>query len=328
MRTCIMAEKITLALDRYERHFPFFDGTLDIPAGLSLKVLQAGETNPERDGAHRHKRMLNEHEFDAAEVSFSSYLMAKARGLPFTAIPAFPRRLFSQTQMYVRTESPIEHPAALAGKRIGLQSFQTTLAVLAKGDLAHEYGVDLRSVHWIARANETVAFEPPAGWTIETVAADADLSAMLAEGEMDALFLSRVPDALGEGTVRRLFRDPRGACAEFHGRNGFFPIMHVIAIAEDAVAANGALPRQLLDLYAEADALTAQYLDDPGWSRLAWARIAREEQEAALVGNLWPTGIAANLANIDRFAGYSHDQGLTDRVLSAADLFHPSVLES
>ena len=145
---------------------------------------------------------------------------------------------------------------------------------------------------------------------------------------MDALFLSRVPDALTDGSVRRLFRDPRGACAEFHGRNGFFPIMHVIAIADDAVAANGALPRLLLDLYAEADALTAQYLDDPGWSRLAWARIAREEQEAALGGNLWPTGIAANLANIDRFAGYSHHQGLTDRALTAADLFHPSVLMS
>ena len=323
-----MTETFSLALDRYERHFPFFDGTLELPAGISLDVRQVGETTSLRDGGHRHQRMLNEREFDAAEVSFSSYLMAKARGLDFTAIPAFPRRLFSQTQMYVRADSTIENPAELAGLRVGLQSFQTTLAVLAKGDLAHEYGVDLRSVRWMARAAETVSFEPPEGWTIDSIAADADLSRMLAEGEMDALFLSRVPDALGDGSVRRLFRDPRQACADFHRRNGFFPIMHVIALANDAVARNGDLPRQLLDLYARAESLTAQYLDDPGWSRLAWARMAREEQEAALGGDLWPVGVAANQANIDRFALYSHDQGLTDRVLTSADLFHPSVLNS
>ena len=105
-----MTETFSLALDRYERHFPFFDGTLDLPAGLSLDVRQVGETTSLRDGGHRHRRMLSEREFDAAEVSFSSYLMAKARGLDFTAIPAFPRRLFSQTQMYVRTDSTIEKP--------------------------------------------------------------------------------------------------------------------------------------------------------------------------------------------------------------------------
>lgn len=323
-----MTDTYTLALDRYDRHFPFFDGTLNMPAGIDLTVLQAGETNPERDGAHRHKRMLGGNEFDAAEVSFSSYLMATARGMDFTAIPAFPRRLFSQTQMYVRTESDIEHPSQLAGKKIGLQSFQTTLAVLAKGDLSHEYGVDLRGVHWVARANETVAFDPPEGWTIESVAADADLGVMLAEGALDALFLSRVPGTLGDGGVRRLFRDPRAACAEFYGHNGFFPIMHVIAIANDAVGRNPDLPRILLDLYEQANALSAQYMDDPGWSRQPWARLAREEQEAALTGDLWPTGVAANAANIERFAGHSHDQGLTDRVLTAADLFHSSVLDS
>ncbi len=323
-----MTDRFTLALDRYDRHFPFFDGTLAMPPGIDITVLQAGETNPERDGAHRHKRMLGGNEFDAAEVSFSSYLMACARGMEFTAIPAFPRRLFSQTQMYVRADSPIDHPSELAGKRIGLQSFQTTLAVLAKGDLSHEYGVDLRGVHWIARANETVAFEPPEGWTIESVAADANLGKMLAAGEMDALFLSRVPSTLEDGRVRRLFRDPRAACADFYRRNGFFPIMHVIAISNEAVARNADLPRILLDLYEQANALSAQYMDDPGWSRQPWARLAREEQEAALTGDLWPTGVKANAANMERFAGYSHDQGLTDRVLTAADLFHASVLDS
>lgn len=319
---------LSLALDRYDRHFPFFDGTLSVPSDLSLSVFQAGETTELRDGGHRHKRMLQDGEFDAAEVSFSSYVMAKARGLPFTAIPAFPRRLFSQTQMYVGAASDINDPRALAGKRVGLQSFQTTLAVLAKGDLAFEYGVDLRSIDWVVRANETIAFEPGEGWNIDYVAADADLGALLADGAIDALFFSRVPTNLETGAVRRLFPDSKAACADFFSRNGFFPIMHVIALKDEIVAANPALPRALLDLYAQAKALVSRYMDDPGWSQLPWARLAREEQNALLKGDLWPLGFAANRANVDRFIGYSHDQGLVDRPLPADALFHDSVLDS
>ena len=319
---------ISLALDRYDRHFPFFDGTLTLPPDLSLQVIQAGETSAQRDGNHRHKRMLQDGEFDAAEVSFSSYVMATARGLPFTAIPAFPRRLFSQTQMYVKASSDLTEPQALAGKRIGLQSFQTTLAVLAKGDLAYEYGVDLKSIQWVVRANETIAFKPGDDWQVDYVAADADLGALLADGEIDALFFSRVPTNLETGAVRRLFPDPKAACAAFHGRNGFFPIMHVIAIKDEIVAANPSLPRTLLELYEQAKIVSARYMDDPGWSQQPWARLAREEQNALLRGDLWPTGFAANKSNIERFIGYSHDQGLIDRLLPPDSLFHDSVLNT
>lgn len=322
------SQSISLALDRYDRHFPFFDGTLTLPPGLSLQVFQAGETAVQRDGSHRHKRMLQDGEFDAAEVSFSSYVMATARDLPFTAIPAFPRRLFSQTQMYVGASSDITAPQELAGKRVGLQSFQTTLAVLAKGDLAHEYGVDLKSIRWVVRANETIAFKPSEDWQIDYVAADADLGALLADGDIDALFFSRVPTTLESGAVRRLFPDPKAACADFYNRNKFFPIMHVIAIKDDVVAANPSLPRTLLDLYEQAKTLTATYMDDPGWSQLPWARLAREEQNSLLLGDLWPTGFAANKKNVERFIGYSHNQGLVDRLLAPEELFHSSVLES
>jgi 4,5-dihydroxyphthalate decarboxylase len=254
--------------------------------------------------------------------------MAKARGLPFTAIPVFPRRLFSQTQMFTTDAAGIAEPAGLAGRRVGLQSFQTTLAVLAKGDLAHEYGVDLTSVHWVVRAGETIPFEPPDGWSIDYVSADTDLGVMLADGALDAMFFSRVPSTFDGKTVRRLFADPRAACTEHFRRNGFFPIMHVVAIRDDAVAANAALPRQLLDLFGQAKSLADTYRNDPGWSQLAWARLEMERQQDALGADPWPAGFAANRANLERFIGYSFGQGLIDRALSVEELFHPSVLDS
>ena len=113
---------ISVALDRYDRHMPFFDGTVALPAGLKeLNVLQVGQHGALRDGSYRHERMLRDGEFDAAETSLASYIVARSRGLPFTAIPVFPRRLFSQGQIFVHVRSGIEKPADLErAQRINL----------------------------------------------------------------------------------------------------------------------------------------------------------------------------------------------------------------
>ena len=80
-----------------------------------------------------------------------------------TAIPVFPPALFSQSQMYVNADVKVQEPRDLIGKRVALRSYQTTLSVLAKGDLQHEYGVGLDQVTWVTSADEPVAFQPPKG---------------------------------------------------------------------------------------------------------------------------------------------------------------------
>ncbi|MBI2211007.1 MAG: 4,5-dihydroxyphthalate decarboxylase, partial [Deltaproteobacteria bacterium] len=92
--------KLTMALSHYDRHIPFFDGTVTAD-GVELTVLEVGQSSPLRHGVDRHERMLQKGEFDICELSLSSYLMAKSRRMPFTAIPVFPRRLFSLSQMWV-----------------------------------------------------------------------------------------------------------------------------------------------------------------------------------------------------------------------------------
>ena len=86
--------QLSLALDRYDRHFPFFDGTVQPPPGVTLKTYQVGQSVELRDGQSRHERMLHGQEFDLCEFSMSSYLMAFDRKQPITGIPVFPRRLF------------------------------------------------------------------------------------------------------------------------------------------------------------------------------------------------------------------------------------------
>src|SRR5437867_5126219 len=113
--------------------------------------------------------MLQKAEFDICELSLSSYLMAKSRGMPLTAIPVFPRRLFSQSQMWVNVTTGIKSPQDLIGRRVGLSTFQTTLSVLAKGDLQSEYGVAWRKIQWVVAKEETVSFKPQEGISIQLV---------------------------------------------------------------------------------------------------------------------------------------------------------------
>src|SRR5262252_7296776 len=126
--------KLTMALSHYDRHLPLLDGSVQAK-GVDLQVLEVGQSEPLKHGRDRHERMLQQREFDVCELSLSSYLMARTRGMPFTAIPVFPRRLFSLSQMWVNIEAHVERPIDLIGKKVGLHSFQNTLATLAKGDL-------------------------------------------------------------------------------------------------------------------------------------------------------------------------------------------------
>ena len=106
--------RLTLALSHYDRHIPFFDGSVKAE-GVDLQVLEVGQSNPLKHGQDRHERMLQKSEFDICELSLSSYLIAKSRGMPFAAIPVFPRRLFSLSQMWVNTNAGINSPQELIG---------------------------------------------------------------------------------------------------------------------------------------------------------------------------------------------------------------------
>ena len=322
---------ITLALDRYDRHIPFFDSTVRLPSQLKdLKVLQVGQHGSLRDGAARHERMLRDREFDAAETSLASYIIAKSRGLPFSAIPIFPRRLFSQGQIFVNAASGIENPLDLEGHTIGLQSFQTTLAVLARGDLAREFGVSMEKINWKVGSPDAIEIGSQTDINITLIPAGRNLPDMLCDGQIDALFYSRLPEVSPERAhqFHRLFKNPKEVEADYVARNGYWPIMHVVALKDEAIATHPELPTALFELFAAADMVAETYLADPNWTRLAWTKYTAEEEMTAFGGSLWTRGVSANRANLSRFISYAFEQGLINTRMEVDELFHPAVRDS
>lgn len=313
---------LTLALSHYDRHIPLFDGSVTAE-GVDLQVLEVGQSNPLKHGQDRHERMLQKGEFDICELSLSSYMIAKSRGMPFTAIPVFPRRLFSLSQMWVNVNAGIKAPQDLVGKKVGLSTFQTTLSVLAKGDLQAEYNVPWRAIDWYISKDEAVPLAPMAGVKMQLLKPGQKIGAMLEKGEIDALMVPHPPkEALrGGGPIRRLFADPKAEEAKYFKKNGFYPIMHVVAFKDAVLSKNPWLAKSIAVAFDKAKETCMEYYDDPNWSRFVWGRHLFEEERAAFGDDPWPHGIAKNRANLERFIDYSLDQGLMEKRLSVEELF-------
>jgi len=320
--------KITLALSHYDRHLPFFDGTLPEIEGIEIQALQVGQSTPLKDGISRHERMLNLREFDAAEVSLSSYIMAKSRGFPFTAIPVFPRRLFSQSRILVRADSPYDSPADLIGKKVGLSTFQTTLSVLAKGDLKEEYQCPWEKIIWYVNREETIPFRAKEQVEIRRLPPDRKIGTMLLSGELDALIMPHPPKEIlkNRDSVRCLFPDAKREELNYFRKNGYYPIMHIIALREELATAHPFLPKALLSAFREAKKIYESYYDDPNWSQLVWGRQYYEEEKQLFGADPWPLGLRLNRPNLERFLAYMGDQGLLERPIEVDELFHPTIV--
>jgi len=320
--------KLTMALSHYDRHIPFFDGSVRAE-GVDLTVLEVGQSEPLKHGSDRHERMLQKGEFDICELSLSSYLMAKSRGMPFTAIPVFPRRLFSLSQMWVNVDAGIQSPQDLIGKKVGLSTFQTTLSVLAKGDLQSEYNVPWRKIHWIVSKEEAIPFKPQEGVRIELVAAGKKMGAMLEQGEISALMVPHPPqEALRESPkIRRLFADPKQEEVKYFRKNGYYPIMHEVAFKDEVLARNPWLADNVMVASDKAKEACMAYYDDPNWSRFVWGRHLFEEERRAFGDDPWPHGMKKNRANLERFIGYSLDQGLMKKKLEVEEIFATTTLD-
>lgn len=313
--------RITLAVNSYDRHGPMLEDAVHGPV-FDIEVLEVGQSQPGRHGTSRHERFLPDLEFDACELSFSSYLVARDQGLPIQAIPVFPRRLFSQSQMYKNVHSGIAGPSDLAGKRVGLSSYQTTLSVLAKGDLEHVYGVPWKSITWITSRTETLEVDLPPDVRLEQSTTE-QINAGLVDGTIHAYFGPHPPQPFitGSPQVGRLFSDPKAEEERYLRDEGYFPIMHVVAYKRELAERYPELPGALYRLFQQSRQLARTRWDDPNWSLLIWGRHELERQMSLCAFDPWADGIEANRKNIDRFATYSFEQGLTGQRLRPEELF-------
>jgi 4,5-dihydroxyphthalate decarboxylase len=308
---------LTLACGDYEIVRALKDGSVT-PDGIDLTVLTA------MDSTTRHWRFLRGLEFDMAEVSCSSYIVARDQGFAATAIPVFLHRRFRHGFMFINTTKGIKAPKDLIGKKIGVKQFQATAIVWMRGILEHEYGVPQKSITWYSELDETVEFTPPPGLTINRLPNDKTVEGMLAEGELDAVLHPDLikPLVKKDPRVARLFPNFKDEEIAYFKKTGIFPIMHVLGIKNEIVERHPWVPINMYHALNQAKAIAMKRMENPRIVPLIWYREAWEEQEEIAGPDPWEYGPSdRNLHNMNTLAGYCHEQGLTRSKFSFDDLF-------
>ena len=284
-------------------------------------------------------RMLRHHEFDAAELSLSSYVLSLFAENPrFIAIPVFPSRVFRHSCIFIHRESGIHEPRDLTGKRVGVPEYQMTAGVWIRGILSDEYNVPAASVRYFRGGEEQpgrpekIPLSLPPGFHLETIGPAKTLSSMLESGEIDALYTARMPSTFndGNGKIRRLFENYPAVEQDYFSRTGIFPIMHVIAIRRDVYERSTWIAQSLLKAFTRAKELAYDQLSDSGALQcmLPWLGSHLDETRRLMGSDYWPYGLERNTRTLETFLRYSFEQGLSKRLLKPDEIFARESLES
>jgi 4,5-dihydroxyphthalate decarboxylase len=257
---------------------------------------------------------------------------------PFIAIPVFPSRFFRHSCIYVNTNAGIRAPKDLVGKRIGMPEYQMTAPVWIRGILSDHYGVPVDSVTYYTGGEEEpgrpekIPLDLPPNIQVKPIGATQTLAAMLANGDIDALYTARMPSTFSArgGAVQRLFPNYVEVEQAYFRECGIFPIMHTVVIRRDVYERNRWIAQSLYKAFVEAQRRTYDdlYVTAALKAMLPWLTAHVEEARALMGSDFWPYGFAANRATLMTFLRYHHEQGLSKRLLEPEALFAPETLES
>jgi 4,5-dihydroxyphthalate decarboxylase len=322
--------RLSLACWDYDRTRALADGRVR-PDGIDLVYLN----QPVEETFFRMMRFA---EFDASEMSLSSYVASLGQAEPrFIAIPVFPSRYFRHSCIFVSAKSGIRRPEELKGKRIGVPEYQMTAPVWIRGILSDDYGVKVTDVQHLSGGeeepgrDEKLKLDLPSTINLKPIPATATLSGMLAAGELDALVTARAPSTFKTtDAVKRLFPDYVAKEKEYFRKTKIFPIMHTVVIRRDVYARNPWVAQSLYkafvaskkiaaDMYAQTAAMT---------SMLPWTSAHADEARSEMGEDWWPYGLGPNRHVLETFLRYHHEQGLSKRLYKPEELFARETLES
>lgn len=292
-------------------------------------------------------RQLKFGEFEVAEMSMSSYLIAKSQGADMVALPVFPSRRLFQTELSYHVDSGITKPQDLDGKRLGVAEYQQTAALWIRGILEHDFGVSQYKIHWYMERSEEMShgaatgFKPPPGISFNRIAQNKSLASTLLENELDvahvaspwalqANALDRSSRIGGKGDwskIKPLFPDRMAEGARFYKKHGFLPVNHTYIIRGDIYKKYPWVAFNLYTGFVKAKALAREKLPESIPAALFFGPEYAEKTREMIGDDPFPFGIKANKAMLDMIIGFSHEQGLTPRKLAVEDLFAEQTLD-
>jgi 4,5-dihydroxyphthalate decarboxylase len=276
------------------------------------------------------RRMVRDLEFDVCEMAPTTYMIARALGAPFIAIPVFLMRRFHHGGFVVRPDSGIKVPKDLEGKKVAVRAYSVTTAVWTRGIFVNEYGLDSSKVTWVVDDEEHVASLklPP---NVVHAPPGKSLADMMAAGELQAGFtanagIGRAGSPTGgwqalQGSAEaypELIENAARQETDWFKRTGIYPIHGVVVVRTEVLWKHPFVARTLYDAFVEAKkpyiahlkGMSGDSTDDKKYRGLM-----------PLVGDPLPYGMQANLTSIEAMLTYGLQQKLIPRRMTLEEAF-------
>lgn len=308
--------KLTVACDQYDYLQPLREGKVR-PEGIDLNLMTV-------ESGIRHQRMYHYGEYDACEFSMSSYLVARGRDIDWLqAIPFFPRRMFGHKFCFIRSGAGIKKPSDLKGRRIGLRTYENTLALVVKGMFMNTYDLPVTDVTWVIVNKEPVGCKLPSTIKIERLDGKRRLEDLLVAGDVDAEVEPDLPEAWvrGQGTVERLFPDFEKDEKDYYRKSRIFPIMHPIVIKKEILDREPWVATNLFEAFMATRRLYNEFMQQPHRLSFAWARSYLEDERKFFGKDPFYQGLRENRHDIETMIQFADQQGMLARPLTADELF-------
>jgi 4,5-dihydroxyphthalate decarboxylase len=317
---------MSFACGLYDRVLALYTGEVQVE-GVDLNFLV--DDNPR----NIFDRMAGSLEFDAAEFSSSEYVSRFMAGqCPFVAIPVFASRVFRHSFIFVNRKF-VKKPKDLEGKRIGVPVYTMTAAIFIRGLLSDEYGIDFANNEWVEgdinsskRHGNPTILPTAKKLSISANTSGKSLSALLEEGELQAIIGTGVPEAFGRNPdIVRLYPDFRAAEMDYYRRTKIFPIMHTVVIRRDICERHPFVAGSLFEALDRSKNIARKKLNYVGTLRymLPWMTAEIEEIKAVFGGDPWPYGVEPNRPTLEALVRYLAEQGVISKAPRVDDLFAP-----
>ncbi len=236
-------------------------------------------------------------EFDVAELAIVTCLQALSHGKPLVLLPAVVMAIPPHPCLAYNTAQGVLRPADLAGKRIGIRAHSVTTVAWVRGILAHDYGVDLDRVQWVAFEDPHVpeCVEPP---NVTRAPAGKTLLGMLHGGELDAGVVMAADQQ--DGRLQPVIPEPQAALQRWRERHKVRSLNHVVVLHRDLARAQPWVAEEMLRLLQQS---AAQAPDMPGFDSMQF-------------------GIEALRPTLDLIIHYAFRQRLIPRRFAVDELFN------
>jgi len=316
--------KLDIAIATYGHTAAVKDGSVPIK-GIDANFIEVKPIV----GAFR--RMVRDVEFDVCELAPTTYLIARARGAPYIALPIFVMRRFHHGGFVVRPDAGIKVPKDLESKKVGVRAYSVTTGVWTRGIFTNEYGLDASKVTWVVDDEEHVTTLKLPDNVIHAPPGKS-LASMMASGELQAGFTG--PAGIGRAgaptanweqggqtaaqNYPELIPNAADVEADWYRRTGIYPIHGTIVVKTDVLDKHPWVARALFDAFTKAQ---APYLERLKRGEGQSPEDLRYRGFIPLMGDPLPYGMAANRASIDALMTYAHQQKLIPERMSIEQAF-------